>query len=177
MAEEFKELIEQLQTNNKEEAQRDSNLNKNIAHSRNVNQAGLSELLGRMVVQTEATKAPDKPDESDKPDEGDEGDEPKLSFMQKMVGAITGKTGGAAETEEQADKESGEKKTRNLLKKIAGGIGGIATSMKDAAVKGKKTIGGILKGTLLAGFALCITILEELIALEISSPLFKLTKL
>ena len=156
MAEEFKELIEQLQTNNKEEAQRDSSLNKNIAYSRNVNQAGLSELSGRMVIQTEATKAPDKPDESDKPDEGDEGDEPKLSFMQKMVGAITGKTGGAAEKEKQADKASAADKTRNLLKKIAGGIGGIAGSMKDAAKKGGRKIGDILKGTLLAGVMLAL---------------------
>lgn len=126
MAEEFKELIEQLQTNNKEEAQRDSNLNKNIAHSRNVNQAGLSELSGRMVVQTEATKVTESDETS------------------------------AAAKEEQADQESGEKKTRNLLGKIAGGIGGIATSMKNAAKKGGRKIGDILKGTLLAGVMLAL---------------------
>ena len=126
MAEEFKELIEQLQTNNKEEAQRDSNLNKNIAHSRNVNQAGLSELSGRMVVQTEATKVTESDETS------------------------------AAAKEKQADQESGEKKTRNLLKKIAGGIGGIAGSMKDAAKKGGRKFGDILKGTLFAGLMLAL---------------------
>ena len=126
MAEEFKELIEQLQTNNKEEAQRDSNLNKNIAHSRNVNQAGLSELSGRMVVQTEATKVTESDETS------------------------------AAAKEKPADQESGEKKTRNLLKKIAGGIGGIAGSMKDAAKKGGRKFGDILKGTLFAGLMLAL---------------------
>ena len=118
MAEEFKELIEQLQTNNKEEAQRDSNLNKNIAHSRNVNQAGLSELSGRMVVQTEATKVTESDETS------------------------------AAAKEEQADQESGEKKTRNLLGKIAGGIGGIAGSMKDAAKKRNETFKKTGKSTI-----------------------------
>ena len=151
MAEEFKDVIAQLQENNKLEAKRDSNLNKNIAYSREVNTSKFDALQGQMVIQTEVTKVPDEkvPDEK-VPDESDY--ERVERAREKNKESDT----GAAETEENAEKESGEKKTRNLLTKIAGGIGGILSSMKDSAKRALKGGLSFLKKTLFAGAILAI---------------------
>ena len=60
MAEDFTAVINQLKANNQAEAQRDSNLNQNIAFSRKDNKASLEKLSKAITGTTSAVKDADK---------------------------------------------------------------------------------------------------------------------
>ena len=62
MAEDFTAVINQLKQNNQAEAQRDSNLNQNIAFSRKDNKASLEKLSKAITGTTSAVKDADKED-------------------------------------------------------------------------------------------------------------------
>jgi len=67
-------------------------------------------------------------------------------------------TSPSAKKEIRAEQKANADKEGNLLKKIAGGIGGIAGFMKDASKKGARKFGDILKGTLFAGVMIALLV-------------------
>mgnify|MGYP005729832555 FL=1 len=77
-------VVEQLKLNNEEERQRDSNLNQNIAHSRNVQEqlfSGLSKTFGQFFK--ESDKKAEQRDLAERRDE--EGDNLEASREDKLI--------------------------------------------------------------------------------------------
>ena len=88
------------------------------------------------------------------------------TFLGKTLNKLTGNSAGAsASKESQKDEARANEKQTTILGKIAGGIGGLLQSGKDAAKKVGKTGLDILKGTALAALYLGI-------AMFLKSPYF-----
>ena len=89
------------------------------------------------------------------------------TLLGKTVNLLTGnKVSKSAAKEEKKDAAAADGKTNTILGKIAGGIGGLLQSGKDAAKKVGKTGLDILKGTALAALYLGI-------AMFLKSPYFQ----
>ena len=128
----FNDVINALKENNVKEDSRDKRrLNQATAHSQRNNQ-GLQE-LSQIILDSGSAK------------EKENVSEVKTPVVNK-----------GAEEEAQKDQLNEQKKDRSILKKIAGGIGGLVDFAKDKAKAAGKSFMDILKGTLFAGLFFAI---------------------
>ena len=135
MAEDFTAVINQLKQNNQAEAQRDSNLNQNIAFSRKDNKASLEKLSKAITGTTSAVKDADK--KAQLPKASDEEDKKNERGRFKKFSSILRSVGG-------------------VVKGLGGHIKSLGKMLKIDFGFGAKMIGTLVKGSLMFGLFMLV---------------------